>query len=348
MSCDIHFALTPVSGTVDAVRMSRAPAVAGRRSGVGVLLRIVAGALLAVVLLPLGATSAAAHGGTETPAVVSSMPRVLSLEPAVTGLDVVVIDGGARLRLDNGTAQPVTVPGTEGGRPRVVPPGGSAAWTDARLGDPAAPPAGDGAWAVPLAVGDLPVTVRGDRVWPPAPHPFPWWALTVAALLGTYTVGGLAVERGRPGGARTALAGVVLVVTAAYVVHVIGSSLVVAEPPGLVALLGAAGIGMAVWLLGPLAAALTLRGHLLGAALYGSVGFLTALLTLSDTLTFHRAVLAFGGPFDLDRIATVITFGGGLGLFLVAITAFRRVEPAVEPAPGTSVATPSTASVPAA
>ena len=140
--------------------------------------------------------------------------------------------------------------------------------------------------------------------------------------------------------------------TAAYVVHVIGSSLVVAEPPGLVALLGAAGLGMATWLLGPLAAALTLRRHLLGAALYGSVGFLTALLTLSDTLTFHRAVLAFGGPFDLDRIATVITFGGGLGLFLVAITAFRRVEPAVEPAPppapGSSVAAPTTASVPAA
>jgi hypothetical protein len=328
VSCDIHFALTPVSGTVDAVRMSRAPAVAGRRFGAGVLLRIAAGALLAVVLLPLGATSAAAHGGTDTPAVVSSMPRVLSLEPAVPGLDVVVIDGGARLRLDNGTAQPVTVPGTDAGRPRVVPPGGSAAWTDARLGDPVAPPAGDGEWAVPLAVGDLPVTVRGDRVWPPAPHPFPWWALTVAALLGTYTVGGLAVERGRPGGARTALAGVVLVVTAAYVVHVIGSSLVVAEPPGLVALLG------------PLAAALTLRGHLLGPALYGSVGFLTALLTLSDTLTFHRAVLAFGGPFDLDRIATVITFGGGLGLFLVAITAFRRVEPE----PDTSVATPTMAS----
>jgi hypothetical protein len=129
-------------------------------------------------------------------------------------------------------------------------------------------------------------------------------------------------------------------VTAAYVVHVIGSSLVVAEPPGLVALLGAAGIGMAAWLLGPLAAALTLRGHLLGPALYGSVGFLTALLTLSDTLTFHRAVLAFGGPFDLDRITTVITFGGGLGLFLVAITAFRRVEPE----PDTSVATPTMAS----
>src|SRR4051794_41961053 len=101
--------------------MSRAPAVAGRRFGAGVLLRIAAGALLAVVLLPLGATSAAAHGGTETPAVVSSMPRVLSLEPAVPGLDVVVIDGGARLRLHHDTAQAGAGPGAEGGRP----PGGA-------------------------------------------------------------------------------------------------------------------------------------------------------------------------------------------------------------------------------
>src|SRR4051794_41976292 len=106
--------------------MSRAPAVAGRRFGAGVLLRIAAGALLAVVLLPLGATSAAAHGGTETPAVVSSMPRVLSLEPAVPGLDVVVIDGGARLRLDNDTGPPGAGAGPGGRRPPGGPPRGAA------------------------------------------------------------------------------------------------------------------------------------------------------------------------------------------------------------------------------
>ncbi len=132
-------------------------------------------------------------------------------------------------------------------------------------------------------------------------------------------------------------------------VHVIGSSLVLAQPPGLVALLGAAGIGTACWLLGPLAAALTLRGQLLGPALFGSVGFLTALLSLSDTLAFSSAVIAFGGPFDLDRLATVITFGGGLGLFLVAIAAFRRVDtPTTPPTHGTGEAIPDTAPTPAA
>jgi hypothetical protein len=106
---------------------------------------------------------------------------------------------------------------------------------------------------------------------------------------------------------------------------------VLAEPPGPVALLGAAGIGAACWLLGPLAAALTLRGQLLGPALYGSVGFLTALLTLSDTLAFHRTVITFGGPFDLDRLATVLAFGGGLGLFLTAITALRAADTPTTP-----------------
>ncbi len=160
--------------------MSRAPAdvrhgTQGSRPRLEILVRVAAGLLFAVVLLPLGAASAAAHDHTETPAAVGSMPRVLSVEPAVPGPDVVVIDGGAQLRLDNRTTQPVTVPSPDpnSDRERVVAPGGSLAWTDPRLGGPGAPPLGDGAWAVPLSVGDRPVTVRGDRVWPPAPIPSP-------------------------------------------------------------------------------------------------------------------------------------------------------------------------------
>jgi hypothetical protein len=242
----------------------------------------------------------------------------------------VVVDGGARLRLDNGTSRPVTVQPAGDGRRPVVPPGGSLAWADAWLGDPTAP-AGGGAWTVPLSVGDLAVTVRGDRVWPPVPHPFPWWALTVAALLAAYSVGGAAAER-RTGGPTTALAGIVLAVTAAHAVHVVGESLRVVEPPGPVALLGAAGIGVVCWLLGPAAAVLTLRGHLLGPALYGPVGFLTALLTVADTDAFHRAVVTFGGPFDLDRLAVTVAVGGGVGLFLAAVVAMRRTGPPVDDA----------------
>jgi hypothetical protein len=276
------------------------------------------GLLLAVLALPLLAGVAAAHGGADPPPA-DSLPRVLAVEPPVPGLDVVVVEGGARLRIDNRTDRPVTVlPAAETARDGVpvVAPGTSAAWADPRLGDP-----GPAAWAVPLSVGDRPVTVRGDRVWPAAPHPFPWWALTVAALLGTFAVGGAAVERGRTGGPTTALAAVPLVVAAAYVVHVVGSSLVLAEPPGFGVVLAATGFGVACWVLGPVAAALTLRGHVLGPAAYGLLGFLTALLTASDTTSFHRAVLAFGWAPDLDRITVVIAVGGGLGLLLTAIAA---------------------------
>lgn len=290
--------------------------------------------LLAVLLLPLGAGIAAAHGGEAGQPDALSLPRILAVEPPVPGLDVVVVEGGARLRIDNRTDAPVTVLQSGAGAGQVVPPGGSVAWAEPRLGDPTAPPSADSSvWAIPLSVGGAPVRVHGDRVWPAPPHPFPWWALTVAALLGTYTVGGLAVERGRRGAFTTALAVGTLVVVAAYVVHVVGAALVLAVAPQPATLLAAAGIGVACVLLGPVAAVLTLRGHPLGPALYGPVGFLAALLTVFDTTSFHRPVLAFAWSFDLDRITTVITVGGGLGLFLVAIAALRRAELPEPPEP---------------
>ena len=293
--------------------------------------RAVAALLLSLLLVPFGAGVAAAHGGATEEPVARSLPRVVAVEPAVPGLDVVVVEGGARLRIDNGTGRPVAVD-----QGPVVPPGGSAAWGDARLGDPAAAP-GDTVttWTIALVVGDLPVTVRGDRVWPPPPHPFPWWALTVAALLGTYTVGGLAVERGGRGRAATATAGVTLLVVAAYTVHLLGSVLVLAVPPGPAVLLAAAGLGTACCLLGLVAAGLTLRGHPLGLALTGPTGFVAALLTVFDTTAFHQPVLAFAWSFDLDRLTAVVTVGGGIGLFLVAITALRRADAAApaEPVP---------------
>ena len=141
------------------------------------------------------------------------------------------------------------------------------------------------------------------------------------------------MEAGRNNPATRALAGIVLLVIAGHIGHVVGSSLVLAEPPGPAAFLATAGIGVVCWLLGPVAVALTLRGRPLGAALYGSVGFLLALLTISDTLAFHRAVVAFGGPFDLDRPAMVLTVGGGLGLLFAAVPALRRSETAADLVP---------------
>ena len=236
---------------------------------------------------------------------------VRSIDPAVPGLAVTVIEGGARLRLDNGTAATVEVPAGP-----VVSPGTSAAWADPAL-------AGDPSWEVRLLVGDRPVAVRGDRVRPAEPPAPPWWALTVAAALGTFCLGGTAVLRGnRPLG--IAVAAVTLVVLTAHALHVLGAALVLAEPLSPGSLVGAAGIGVLCWALGLVGVLLTLVGAPVGLAACAAAGGVTALLTAFDTVGFHHAVLASWWAFDVDRAATVIAFGGGVGLVLTGWVALRE------------------------
>jgi hypothetical protein len=294
-----------------------------------------AGLLLALAGLPLAAGSAAAHGDPAPP-VTAGLPVVLAVEPATPGLVVTVIDGGARLRLDNGTPGPVDVRPPDGaarvGEP-VVPPGGSAAWADPRL---AAPTPG---WTLPLLVGEAPAAVRGGWSWPPDPDPAPWWALAVAVAAGTFCLGGTAVlHRGDGRPARTAelgVAGVAVAVVAAHIVHVLGAVQVAAQPPSVGGVLAAAGLGPLCWAFGLLGAGLTGAGRSLGPAVCGTAGALAALLTALDTADFARPVLATGLPFELDRVATVVAFGGGAGLLLagwVALSA-RPAEPVASPAP---------------
>jgi hypothetical protein len=283
-----------------------------------VIVRAAFGLLLAVLLLPFGGGIAAAHGGAD-PEPGPSLPRVLSVEPAVAGLSVTVVEGGLRLRLDNETGADVDVR-PPAGAPReaepVVPAGGSAAWADPRM-------AGDGGWSVPLLVGDRTVTVRGDRVHPAPPQPVPWWSATVFAAAATFCVGALAVERGRRSRAAVAAAGITVLVVGAHVVHVVGSAAVLPVPLSPSTVLGAAGLGVGCWLLGVAGAALTLARHELGLLTCGSAGALTALLTVFDTAGFHRPVLAFAWAFDVDRLTTVVTVGAGVGLFLTGCAVMR-------------------------
>ncbi|MCO1660637.1 hypothetical protein [Pseudonocardia humida] len=295
------------------------------------------------LFLLVGAGSAVAHGDVEGPPA-ASLPVLLGVEPAIGGLAVTVVEGGPRLRLDNGTDRTVEVlPPPDWGRAQepLVQPGESAAWTDPRLAEP---PAGAAtSWEVPLLVGGEAVVVRGDRVWPPNPAPAPWWALTAAAALGTFCLGGTAALRRRDGepGARTAelgVAAVAVVVVAAHVVHVLGAALVLSVPISAGAVLGAAGIGVVCWALGLTGAALVLARRPLGLAVCAAAGALAALLTAFDATGFHRAVLAFGWSFDLDRATTVVAFGGGLGLLVTgwAVLSHPReaagqAEPADQP-----------------
>ena len=285
------------------------------------VVRLAVGLLFALLMLPLGGGVAAAHGGPD-PEPGQTLPRVLAIDPPVPGLTVTVVEGGLRLRLDNRTGAPVDVrppPGVARDQEPVVPAGGSAAWADARMG-------GDGAWAVPLLAGDRPVTVRGDRVDPPPPPPVPWWTGTVFAAAATFCVGALAVERGRRSRAAVGVAGLTVLVVAAHVVHVLGSAAVLAQPPSAATVLGAAGIGVVCWVLGLAGAALTLARQELGPLTCASAGALTTLLTMFDTVAFHRPVLAFAWAFDLDRLTTVVTVGAGIGLFLTGCAALHRTN----------------------
>jgi hypothetical protein len=276
-------------------------------------------AVLAVLLVPLGAGVAAAHGEVAQEQAVD-LPVIRSIEPAVPGLAVTVIEGGGRLRLDNATPSAVQV--MDG---PVVESGGSVAWSDPRLDAVV--------WQLPLLVGDAPATVHGERVKPADPSPAPWWALTLAAALGTFSLGGaVALNRRDAGvtlnrrdagaalnrrrGLDAALAAVLATAVTAHVVHVVGAALVLAEPPSPGTVLGAAGIGVGAWLLGLVGVGLILAGQSLGPACAAAAGGVLALLTAFDTTGFHRAVLVYGWSFDLDRATTAIAFGGGVGLVL--------------------------------
>jgi len=288
-------------------------------------MRVAAFLLLALVALPLGAGTAAAHGEVEQQPG-ADLPRVLAIEPAVPGLALTVVEGGLRLRLDNDTGTVVEVlpqPGTPRSNEPSVASGTSAAWSDARVDAPA--------WTLPLLVGDLPATVSGDRIRPPPPESLPWWALTLSAALFTFALGAAAAEHGPRSRAARGVAVVTLLVVAAHVVHVLGSALVLAVPAGFATTLAAAGPGVACWALGLAGAALAAARHPLGLPACAAAGALATLLTVFDASAFHLAVLPFGWVFDVDRASTAITLGCGAGLFATGFAVLGH--PAAMPAP---------------
>jgi hypothetical protein len=238
-------------------------------------------------------------------------PRILAVEPPTAGLRLTVIEGGVRLRVDNATDGPVQV-----AQGPILAPRTSLAWADPRLAAPS--------WELPLQVGDVAVTVTGDRVTPPPPDPVPWWSFTLAAALLTFAAGVTAVRRG--GRSTWVLAGITLLTVAAYAVHVAGASLVLASPPGLATLLAAAGPGVVCWLIGIVGAVLVLRKNPLGVPACATAGALAALLTAFDATSFHRAVLAFGWAYDLDRATVVLALGCGIGLAAAGLTLPAREE----------------------
>ncbi|GAY13018.1 hypothetical protein [Pseudonocardia sp. N23] len=289
---------------------------------------------LALVLLPLGSVAASAHSGGLDPQPV--LPRIVAVDPAIPGLQVTVVEYGARLRIDNGTGAAVDV--TPAGQARTVEPvvavGATDRWADSRV-TAAAKGAGPGpvAWSVPPTVGETEVVVRGETTWPPPPSALPWWLLTAAVALAAAVLGSFAVRR------RWAalVVGVLSVgMVASYVVHVLGSALApdgVEYWPTVWRTAGAVGTGaVAAALAG---AVLTVLGKRFGLLLCALSGALLVLLTGADVGSFSNPVLPFGWSPDLDRVTTALTFGGGLGLFLTGFAVLRALSPAPGSVPET-------------
>jgi len=299
---------------------------------------------------------ALAHAGGLTSA--SNEPVILRLVPASPGVTVTVVEYGARLRLDNHTAERVAVlppPGSVINALPVVGPGGSALWSDPRIVAAARQPRPPGArldWSIPLRAGDTPVTLVGEQRWPPPPNAGLWWLITICAAvlppvvvaLGTRRRGGRVLKRAtqcaesadsrdvfesRRTGGRGVVAVGTAVVMGAHVVHMYGSSLVVAQGSLALVFLAAAGFAVVGWPIGVAGAWLTLRNRPAGPLLCCVAGALLAIIIApADVFSFHDAVIPFAWGADLDRLLIALTVGGGLGIVAAAWLLMRRTAPA--------------------
>jgi hypothetical protein len=327
--------------------------------------RLAATVLVSLFAVLVSNGVAFAHAGGLTSA--SNEPVILRLAPAVPGLAVTVVEYGAQLRLDNHTAERVAVlppPGSVINALPVVGPGGTAIWSDPRIVAAARQPRPPDArldWTIPLRAGDTPVDLVGEQRWPTPPNAGLWWLITGLAVA---LPAGLVALFTRPPDAETVTSdltkspthpdgipdsreeereeergtgwgagrGVVAVATAvvmgAHVVHMYGSSLVVAQGSLAMVFLAAAGFAVVGWPIGVAGAWLTLRNRPAGPLLCCVAGALLAIIIApADVFSFHDAVIPFAWGADLDRLLIALTVGGGLGVVAAAWLLMRRTAP---------------------
>jgi hypothetical protein len=284
-------------------------------------------ALGAVLAVLFGwAAPAAAHAGGLV--ATDARGRVVSLTPAVAGLSVVAVEDGARLRLRNGTAFPVGVPAGGGpATPAVVPAGGEMTWADSRA-TPVGRQIGAGRrvpWSLVLDVGGTAVTVAGVLDGVPAPPAVLWWLAVVAVAVAVP----LLSRRARRGD--LALAGTGLLVAAASLAHVTGSSLAVTSAPLAGTFADSAGIDFLAWPLLIGGAVAVVRGRVAGVLAVCAGAALTAVSVLPDVTAFHRGALPFAGPATLERILVVAALAGGTGVAVAGAAVLRGLAAAAEP-----------------
>jgi hypothetical protein len=305
-----------VPGRLPAGRWGIGDFASGRRAlGRFLSVLVMIGAVLALTAAP-----AAAHAGGLT--ATDSRGRVVSVTPAIPGLEITAIEDGARLRLRNGTGVPVTVPAGGGAAtPATIAPGAELTWIDDRsTPDGRAVAAGETiTWTITLDAGGTPVVVSGTLVGEQRPAAAAWWvaaAVTAAAIV-------LTAKRTRR--ADLLLAGAGGLAGAASIVHVAGSTLAVESAPLAGTFLSAAGINLLAWPLIAGGAVTIARGRPAGVLAVCAGAALTAVFVLPDVTSFHRAVLPFAGPGVVERILVALALGLGAGVAVAGSGVLRTL-----------------------
>ncbi|WP_106325147.1 hypothetical protein [Actinoplanes italicus] len=261
---------------------------------------------------------AAAHAGGLT--ATDARGSVVSVTPAVPGLEITAIEEGARLRLRNGTGGPITIKSGGGtATPAVIAPGAELTWIDERsTPDGRSVAAGRRvSWTVPLDANGVAVAVDGVLVGEERPLAAGWWiaaALTGAALV-------LLAKRLPRADLLLAAAGTIA--AASSIVHVTGSTLAVESAPLAGTFLSAAGINLLAWPLILGGAVTALRGRAAGVLAVCAGAALTAVFVLPDVTSFHRPVLPFEGPAVLERVLVVLALGLGAGVAVAGAGVLR-------------------------
>lgn len=290
--------------------------------------RVGSAVVLTLVMMLAAASPAWAHAGGLSPTGVRS--EALAVTPEVPGLTIAVIDGGARLRVGNGTGAPVEIP-PGGGQadPVRVPAGESFTLIDARsttlerdLGAATA-----ARWSVPMTVGAVPVTVSGVFVAEPPPAALWWWAVTAGIGVAVFALARLA----RQPNVVLAVAGLVAVL--ASLVHVVGATLAVESAPLLGTFLDATGIGLLVWPLVAVAAVAATRGSAAGVLGVCAGAGLSVVFILPDVTVFHFAVLPFAGPAEFERFLVAVVLGAGSAAAVAGAGALRALAARERPHP---------------
>ncbi|GLW31740.1 hypothetical protein, partial [Actinoplanes regularis] len=279
-----------------------------------VLLAVVAGTLLGT------AGPAAAHAGGLV--ATDARSTVVAITPAIPGLQVVAIEDGARLHLTNNTGGPVTISAGGGpGTPATVASGADLTWADSR-----STPEGKNIdfgrtaeWALVLDANGSAVTVSGVLTGERPPNPLPWWGLAIVAAVAVPVI----ARRLHRADLLLAAAGVVAM--AASVAHVTGSSLAVESAPLAGTLLNAAGVNLLAWPLILGGAITALRGRPAGLLAVCAGAALTTVFVFPDVTSFHRAVLPFAGPPNVERVLVVLALGLGAGVAVAGASVLRTL-----------------------